>query len=246
MTGHDGAARITGAAGAGGLRRTLALTRMRLVSYVVSQRAWPPWVAGLALVLGAHAGGQSAPNQAYAFSAALLFAVFGWQAKTVLDTEPDGQRLLSRAAVGSGPREVVAGLLAAPVAAVPIVVVAVLVPYVMGALRIRGPALPWLGFGLWIHLLGVLAGLGVGSLASRVVVARVGWSALILVGAPVAVLVLGSRDALLARALVPPLIASAHLEPAADLGGLLTATLHAAGWAAVLLAVYAALRRTRW
>ncbi|MGW0229004.1 hypothetical protein ACWDWO_11880 [Actinopolymorpha singaporensis] len=235
-----------GVAGSGGLRRTLALTRMRLVAYVASQRAWPPWVAGLALVLGAHAGGRSAPNQAYAFSAALLFAVFGWQAKTVLDTEPDGQRLLSRAAVGSGTREVVAGLLAALAAAVPIVVIAVVVPYALGALRIRGPALPWLGFGVWIHLLAVLAGLGVGALASRVVVARIGWSALILVGAPVTVLVLGSRDALPARVLVPPLVSAARLEPTADLGGLLTATLHATVWAAVLLAAYGTLRRTRW
>ncbi|MFD2080338.1 hypothetical protein SAMN05421678_11080 [Actinopolymorpha cephalotaxi] len=246
MTGQHGARRTPRTDAAGGFRRTLALTRMRLVSYVASQRAWPPWVAGLALVLAAHAGGRSAPNQAYAFSAALLFAVFGWQAKTVLDTEPDGQRLLSRAAVGSGAREVVAGLLAALAAAVPVVVVAVVVPYAVGALKIRGPALPWLGFGAWIHLLAVLAGIGVGALASRVVVARAGWSALILVGAPVAVLVLGSRDAPAARVLVPPLISAARLESAADLGGLLTATLHATVWAAVLLAVYGALRRTRW
>jgi hypothetical protein len=243
MTGRDG---LTGAGGSDGLRRTFALTRMRLVSYVAGQRAWPPWVAGLALVLAAHAGGRSAPNQAYAFSSALLFAVFGWQAKTVLDTEPDGQRLLSRAAVGSGAREVVAGLLAALAAALPVVVVAVIVPFAAGTLKIRGPVLPWLGFGLWIHALAVLAGIGVGALASRVVVARIGWSALILVGVPVAMLVLGSRDALAAQALVPPLISAAHLDSTSDLGGLLTTTLHAVAWAAVLLALYGGLRRTRW
>ena len=227
------------------MSRTIALSRMRLVSYVAAQRAWAPWLTALALIFIAHAGGQAKPNQAYAFSATILFAVFGWQAKLVLDTEPDEQRMLSRVTVGSPARELVSGLLAAAVAGLPALVLGVFVPLVIGALEIRGSVWGWLGFGVWIHLLAIVCGVGVGALASRALVRPVGWASLILVAAPVLVLILGSRDAVIARLLVPPLFGAADLEPPADLGSMAVVSLQGLAWAGVLIAVYAALRHRR-
>ncbi|WP_020573522.1 hypothetical protein [Actinopolymorpha alba] len=227
------------------MTRTLALARMRLLAYVRSQRAWMPLLATLALILGAHAGGRAVPNQAYAFSATLLFAVFGWQTKLLLDTEPDEQRMLARLAVGSGRRELLAGLLAAGAATVPAILAAILIPLAIGALQVRGPLAPWLAFGLWIHLLSAGCAVGVGALASRVVVRPAGWAAMILVAAPVAVLVFGSREAAVPRWLVPQLFAAAHIERPGELAAIGLVTAHAAAWIVVLLAGYAALRRGR-
>ena len=223
----------------------MALARMRLVAYAGSQRALAPLLAVLALVLAAHGGGVSRPNQAYAFSATLLFAAFGWQTKLVLDTEADEQRLLARLGVGSGRRELLAGLLAAVIVMVPEVVFAVLVPAAIGAVSMARSPLAWLAFCVWVHLLAAACALGVGALASRPVVRSAGWSTMLLVAAPVAVLVFGSRDAAFPRWLVPQLFAAAHIAHSDDLASMGLVTASALGWAAVLVGGYAALRRSR-
>ncbi|MEQ7009624.1 hypothetical protein ABN028_25965 [Actinopolymorpha sp. B17G11] len=120
------------------MTRVVALVRMRIAAYVGLQRVWPPLIAALALVSVAHAGGVAPPNQAYAFSAALLLGVFGWQTKLVLDTEPDEQRLLAKIGVGSPGRELAAGLLAALVMVLPVVVLGVVAPLLVA--RSRSPA----------------------------------------------------------------------------------------------------------
>ncbi len=229
------------------MSRVVALAAMRLRAYVVSQRAWAPWLASLALVLVAHGGGAARPAPAYAFSATLLFAAFCWQTKLVLDTEPDTQRMLARLGVGSARRELVAGLLAAALAAVPAIVAGVLVPLVIGALELPGggATVQWLVFGLWVHVLAAVCGLGVGALASRAVIRPAGWAALVLVGVPVVVMVFGSRDSALLRWLVPQLFAVAHIDSATDVLATAAVTGHALGWTAVTLTVYAALRRSR-
>jgi hypothetical protein len=228
--------------------RVLALVRMRLASYVGLQRVWPPLVAALALLAVAHGGGAAPPNQGYAFSAALLFGVFGWQTKLVLDTEPDEQRLLARIGVGSQGREVAAGLLAALAMALPVIVLGVVAPPLVGAVDLSGgwpEWAAWIAFAGWLHVLSATCGLAVGALASRPVMTGVGWSAMVLLAVPVLVLVLGSRQAQTPRWLVPQLFAASRIDAAADLASAGVITLHALGWAALLLAGYAALRRAR-
>lgn len=227
------------------MTRVVALARMRAAAYVGSQRVWAPMLAALALDLAAHGGGTAPPGEAYAFSAALLFGVFGWQTKLVLDTEADEQRMLARVGVGSARREVAAGLLAAAAMAVPAILMAVLVPLALGALDLRDAGDLWLPLGLWVQLVSAGCALGVGALASRPVVRQPGWAALLLVAAPVLVLVLGSRQAG-ARWMVPQLFAAADVDGRGDLTSFALVTAHALAWAGVLLVGYAALRRTRF
>jgi hypothetical protein len=225
--------------------RTLALASMRINAYARSQRALGPLLGTLVLAGIAHAGGQASPQQAYGFSAALLFGVLAWQTKLILDTEPDEQRMIARVSIGSAPKEAVAGILAALACAVPIVLVGLFAPALLRALDLeRTNLLAALALGLLIHALAVFAGLGVGALASRAVVPATGWAALILVGAPVLVLVLGSRTSPVAHLLVPQFFGLAKLGPD-DAAGTATLTAHALAWAAILLAWYAFLRRTR-
>ncbi|HEY6738671.1 MAG TPA: hypothetical protein VI076_07450 [Actinopolymorphaceae bacterium] len=225
------------------MSRVVALARMRCGAYARSQRAYPPAVAALVAVLMAHTGGPSRPDLTFAFSAALLFGVFAWQTKLVLDAEPDTQRLLSRVAVGSGRREQVAGLLAAGVAAVPLVAVAVVMPLFAGVLGApTRHLLPWLPFGLWIHVLAAVAGVGVGALASRVVAGARGRSATTLLGGFVLVLVLGSRDTIAVRWLVPQLLGA---DGTGGVGMVGLITVHTLLWTGLVLAVYVGLRRTR-
>lgn len=227
------------------LTRVLALTRFRVVAYLRLQRALAPLVAAFVAVSIAYAGGVAPANQAYAFSATLLFGIFGWQTKLVLDAEATGQRLLARVSVGNAGADVAADLLAAGVAAIPVVLLGVGAPLALGTLKVDGPLLPWIGFGAWLHVLSAVAGTGVGVVASRAVVPRAGWSTLLLVMAPVAVLVLGSRESAIPRWLVPQLFASARIEHAGDVARIGLVSAHTILWAAVLLAAYAALRRTR-
>jgi hypothetical protein len=225
-----------------------ALVRMRIAAFIGLQRIWPPLVATLALLSVAHAGGAAPPNQAYAFSAGLLFGVFAWQTKLVLDSEPDEQRLLARIGVGSRGRELAAGLLAALVLAIPVTVLGVVAPLLVGAVAISGgwPGwVVWVAFGGWLHLLSAMCGVAVGALASRPVMAGAGWSAMVLLAVPVMVLVLGSRQAEVPRWIVPQLLAASRIDRAADLGSVGVITVHAVVWTLVLLAGYSALRRSR-
>lgn len=227
------------------MSRSAALVRMRLLAYVKSQRAVVPMIAALALVFFAHAGGAAGPGPAYGFAAVLLFGVFAWQAKLLLDSEPDEQRRLARLSVGSMPAELFAGMAAAFVAALPLVAVSLVVPFLTRTLELTGG--PWLALlvGGWLHLLAVLGGLATGALVSRAIVPSAGWSAVILVGSTVLVLILGSRDALGLQWLVPQLFAGIRaVEDESTVRGLVV-TLHAMVWSALVLAAYAILRRGR-
>lgn len=88
-----------------------ALVRMRLTAFLRSGRALPGLLGTLVVVGIIYGGGKSDAAEAYGFSAVALFPVIAWQAKLVLDTEPDVQRRLAVSAVGLR-REIVAGLAA--------------------------------------------------------------------------------------------------------------------------------------
>lgn len=216
-----------------------------MLAYAKSQRVIVPLIAALALVFFAHAGGAAGPGQAYGFAALLLFGVFAWQTKLVLDGEPDEQRQLARLGVGSMPVEVLAGLAAAFVAALPVVVLSLVVPFLTGTLVLSGG--PWfeLLVGAWLHLLAILGALATGALASRAIVPPAGWSGVILVGSTALVLVVGSRNALGLQWLVPQLFAGIRAVEDPSAAGALLVSVHAAAWSALVPAAYALLRRSR-
>lgn len=224
--------------------RVVALVRMRVLAYVKSQRALAPVLGAFALVAFAHAGGPAGAAPAYGFAAALLFGVFAWQTKLFLDAEPDEQRRLARLSVGSAFGEITAGLAGAALVAVPLAAVSLLGPLLIGAIVIKGD--PWgeLTAGVWLHALAVLGALPVGALASRAVIPAPGWSASVLLGTTLLVLVLSSRDTAVVW-LVPQLVAAIDTaeHPALGTGAVITA--HALAWALALSAAYARCRRAR-
>ena len=229
-----------------------ALVRMRLAAFLRSGRVLAPAIATLVVLGVIHGGGPSAAAPAYGYSAVMLFPVLAWQAKLLLDTEPDVQRHLARSAVGAR-REAVAGLLAATVLALLVCVVALLGPWPLNALR--GPApgstepslAAAIALGVLAHVLAVPAAVALGALASRAVTRTVRNGVTVLVTGAVLVVVLGLSGSV-APWLVPPVMATARalaadvLPPAGTFGLL-------AGWAVLWCAVafggYGRLRRDR-
>src|SRR5690349_6091544 len=168
---------------------------MRLHGYLRTGRFIGPLLAIL-LILGILYTGPSPAGELYGFSALVLFPVLAWQTKLLLDAEPDVQRRLARVAVGSAPRELTAGLLAAAAAAVPVVAFALLAPWPLG--RIEPPASPeeptlmsGLAAGVWAHLIIILPAVVLGAWASRAVTSTFGAGAMVLVAGGVLTIVLG-------------------------------------------------------
>lgn len=224
------------------MNQTLALARVRRSAYVGTQRVYAPLLTALVLVMVARVSGSSEPDTAYAFSAALLFAVFAWQAKAVLDTESDEQRMLGRLAVGSVDREIAAGLLAPLAPTVPIMVAALVAPLLGALLGASGDGLlDWLGFGLWIHLISMLTGTSIGALTSRAVIRSRAWAVSIQVLVFLGVLVLGSRPEPFLRWWVPQLVDVSGV----DLVGGVLISAHALVWSGLVLTAYVRLRRVR-
>ena len=58
--------------------------------------------------------------------------MLAWQTKILLDVEPDVQRRLAAVAVGGPDRELLAGLGAAFIAALPMIVIALVLPWILG------------------------------------------------------------------------------------------------------------------
>ncbi|TML21077.1 MAG: hypothetical protein E6G35_17980 [Actinobacteria bacterium] len=109
-----------------------ALVRMRLLAYLRTGRFIVPLITTLVLLGILYGGGQAPPAEAYGVSALLLFPVLAWQAKLLLDAEPDAQRRIAVSALGSPSREVAAGLSAAALAALPLILLALVLPAVGG------------------------------------------------------------------------------------------------------------------
>ncbi|MEU7906039.1 hypothetical protein [Actinoplanes sp. NPDC049118] len=230
-----------------------ALVLMRLAGFVRSGRALAPVIAALVVLAVVHGGGQSAAAPAYGYSAVMLFPVLAWQAKLVLDAEPDVQRRLARLTVGPR-REACAGLLAAAVLGAVFCAVAMLVPW-WPFHAVRGP-LPGsaepstaagIALGVLAHLLALPAAVALGALASRAVTRTVRNGITVLVVGAVLVIVLGLGGSF-APWLVPPVMATARAlaadsSPSAFALWLLSGW--ALAWCAVALAGYARLRKSR-
>jgi hypothetical protein len=226
------------------------LILMRVTAFLRTGRPLGPLVTVLIVLAVLYGGGQAQAGEAYGVSAVVLFPVLAWHTKLLLDTEPDGQRRLARVALGSPTREAAAGLAAALTAAVPLLLVALVLPWLVGG--VRGPRTPaeagiaaGLLAGLWAHLVVLPPALALGALASRALTASFGRGATVLLTGVVGAFVVQTRHSALAW-LGPPLISTAH----ATAGGLAPAVAiaigaHALAWTGVAIAGYGWLRRDR-
>jgi hypothetical protein len=227
-----------------------ALLWMRLTAFVRTGRALAPLIAGLVVLGVLYGGGKSQAAEAYGVSAVVLFPVLAWQTKILLDAESDVQRQLALVAVGTRRRELTAGLIAAVLVGLVTVLLAMVLPWLLGG--IQGPRdsrdLPLAeGFavGGWALLIAVPAAVALGALASRAVTHSPGRGVAVLVSGVVGTFVLGLRVSP-APWLAPPVMATARSTVDGPDGAKVSLlTLQAFVWAAVALAGYASLRRTR-
>jgi hypothetical protein len=225
-----------------------ALIGMRLAGYLKAQYAVAPALAGLAVLAVLYGGGVARAEEAYGVSALVLFPVLAWQAKILLDAEPDVQRRLARVAIGSAGREIGAGLVAAALAALPTVLAALVLPWVFGGVRAGRGGVPLgeaLGIGVWAHALAAAAALALGAWASRPIAGTAGRAVSVLAGGAVLAVVLGLTASPVPW-LAPPLMAVARFGASTpSLPAALTITGWAVAWAGTVLGGYWWLRRRR-
>ena len=226
-----------------------ALFRMRLIGFVRTGRALPPLLAGLVVLGILYGGGQAQAGEAYGVSAVVLFPVLAWQAKLVLDAEPDVQRRLALVAVGSRLREATAGLLAAAAAGLVTVLLALVLPWLLGGVRAPRAGEPalveGLALGLWAHLLVLPAAVALGALASRAATGGTLYGIAVLAVGVVGGIVLGLKGSV-APWLAPPMMATARATTAgAGVTVVAALTGWALAWSAAVLAGYGWLRRRR-
>ncbi|WP_329107114.1 hypothetical protein OG792_02970 [Micromonospora sp. NBC_01699] len=228
----------------------IPLVRMRLAGFVRTGRAIAPLIAGLVVLSVLYGGGRAQAGEAYGVSAVVLFPVLAWQTKLLLDVEPDVARRLALVALGSRRRELTAGLVAAALAGFCTVLIALVLPWLVGG--VTGPEKPehlpltqGITLGVWAHLLVLPAAVALGALASRAATDSPRYGVLVLVGGAVGAIVFGLRDSMLPW-VAPPLMATARATTAGPSGiRVLALTGHALLWSAVALALYAWLRRRR-
>jgi hypothetical protein len=220
----------------------IALVRLRLAAFLRTGRALAPLLTVLVVLGVMYGGGDAQAAEAYGFSAAVLFPVAAWQTQILFNVEPDTQRQLSTVALGGPGRETAAGLLAALVPALGLVASALAVPWAIGG--ITGPAVgSGIVAGVWAHLLLVPPALLLGALASRAAVGNAARGLAALAGCTVLAFVVGTKGSPVPW-LAPPLLPTARATVnGLDAGALAVQTGLAAGWAAVALAAYLALRR---
>jgi hypothetical protein len=225
-----------------------ALIGMRLSAYVRTQVALAPLLVALAILGVFYGGGKAEPAEAYGMSAVVLFPIFAWQVKILLDVEPDVQRHIAITALGSRAREIGNGLLAGALTTLVTAGLGMVLPWLLGGVSAQGarvPLGPALMLGLWAHLLAVPPAVALGAFASRPISRSAGVSALVLTGGGVLAIVLGLKGSPVPW-LVPPIMATARAtvnQVAAPTAALLT--LWSLAWTAVAVYAYIRLRRFR-
>ncbi|MBB6351838.1 hypothetical protein ACWGH8_34185 [Nonomuraea muscovyensis] len=221
----------------------IALVVFRVTAYLRSHRAFQALLPVLAVLAIVH--GNSAPvgseATALADSAVLVLPFLAWAARSVLDTEPDQQRVISATGAGGGAREVVAGLLAALTACVAFAALAFGWGLTLGLSALPSPAVT--GAAATLHVLAALAGVVLGALTSRVIVPSPALSIMGLLAGYLAMLLVSASPLYW---LTVPVTAWIKAATAGDLPARLPALATVSlVWCVAGLAAYAALRRTR-
>jgi hypothetical protein len=221
------------------MSRVTAVARLRLAVYTRAYLAIAPTLGGLVVLALLYGGGVAEASEAYGVSGIVLFPVFAWQTKIVLDGEPDVQRRLTRVAVGSADREIAGGLLAALACAVPTTALALALPWILGGIKVGHVGLAvGLLVGLWVHVLSAVAGVALGVWSSRSMSRTAGIAVCVLAAGSVLTIVLG-RTGSPVFWLVPPLDAIARAtEHGTDAVVALGLTLWTLGWSALVAGVY--------
>ncbi|GAA4613390.1 hypothetical protein GCM10023195_57890 [Actinoallomurus liliacearum] len=228
----------------------IATMRFQLSGYARSTRALAPVLALvllLAIVFSGPLGGTPAEVRSGALTAlgdlaALYFPICAWAARGLLDTEPDAQRHIGVVTLGRL-RTVAGGLGAAFAFNVCLALVAGAYPLVE-AVRL-GVRFSQLLPAAALLPLSALAATALGALSSRAIVPSPGRSVLVLLGVYVADLLLGLGPL---RFLTVPMIewmGAAGRGPSAFTAALPGFAARALVWAALAIALYAHLRRTR-
>jgi hypothetical protein len=230
-----------------------AIIGMRLNGYLRGYYAIAPAVAGLVVLATLYGGGVTRPEEAYGVSALVLFPVLAWQAQILFNSEPDVQRRLVRLAAGTSAREITAGLLAAAVAALPTLVVALILPWVfrsVGPVELDDGVAPLslgaaLAVGVWAHLLVIPAAIALGGFASRAVSRSRAIGVVALVAGSLLAILLG-LDASPVPWLAPPLMATARAATQGiSVAGVWWLTVWAVTWSAMAIAAYWRIRLRR-
>ena len=225
-----------------------ALIEMRLRAYLKSQVSFAPMLAALAVLGILYGGGRADPSEAYGLSAVVLFPVLAWQVKILLDVEPDVQRRIAATALGSRPREVTAGLLAAALTAAPTIAAGLALPWLVGGVTMdRSPVSLGAALlsGLWAHLVAVPPALALGALASRAVSRSAGNGVAILIAGFVLAIVIGLKDSPVPWLMFPLMPVSRAVVAGIAPAHAALLSLWALAWTAIALTGYARLRHTR-
>ncbi|MFJ2031387.1 hypothetical protein [Streptosporangium sp. NPDC087985] len=219
------------------------LIRFKLAAYARSHRLLQPLI-GLMLMLVIFYSTLTPPGKelsAYGDSSGLLIVVFAWAARSLLDTEPPAQRLISMTAAGGPGREVGAGLLAAFTVNLGLAAIAVGTPLLHGFAA--APSSGDLARGALLHLLALSAGTALGALTSRPIMPSPAASMLVLFGGYVVLLLISLTPVGPFTVPIMPWMRAANAGTLdATLLPIVAASLF---WSAAGLAAYARLRRTR-
>ncbi|MFI6480184.1 hypothetical protein ACIBH1_19770 [Nonomuraea sp. NPDC050663] len=221
----------------------IALTRFRLTAYVRSHRIYQALLPILIMLAILHSNVAPAGKEAavLADSAALMIPFLAWATRSLLDTEPDGQRVISATSVGGPAREVAAGLLAALGANVLFAAVALAAALVIGiATPITGPVL---AAGVALHLIAALTGTALGALTSRPILPSPAVSIMVLILGYIVMLLVGRSSVYWLTVPVTGWMKAANDNRLVEQLPLIAGV--SVLWVAVAFTGYAWLRRTR-
>ncbi|MFB4310925.1 hypothetical protein [Actinomadura sp. GTD37] len=227
----------------------IALVRFQIEGYVRSLRVLQPFIVValfVALVLGQGPGGPDASDLAvrtFADVAAVMFPVWAWAARALLDTQPDEQRALTATAVRRPSVPIWAGLLAAYATNLCLGFLALVIPLAQ-AVQAGSPGSAILA-GCGLNVLVAVPGTLLGAWTSRALIPDPGVSLLTLLGGVLALLLLGIGP--LAWLSVPMIewLRAAHDGPDAFTSAFPAVALRLLLWSGAVGALYIAAARHR-
>ncbi|MFD0904713.1 hypothetical protein [Actinomadura sediminis] len=227
----------------------IAIVRFQAAAYVRSLRVLHPLIVVIlvvALVLAQRPGGPDAAALAvgtFGDVAAIMFPVWAWAARALLDTQPDEQRALTASAARRRWAPVWAGLFAAYGVNLCLGVLALAAP-LLHAVSLGSPGTA-VGMGLALNALVAATGTLLGAWTSRAVLPSPGVSLLTLLGGATALVLLGLGP--LSAVSVPMIdwLRAAHDGPGTFVEDFPGIALHLVVWTGLVGAAYLATDRFR-